>query len=54
MTKEELSKKLQEIENAYSPEERVKLLEELNNILRDANQELKDLYAQTREEMEKA
>ncbi len=51
MTKDELLKKLKEIDGTYSQEERVKLLEEISNMLKDANQELKDLYTKTKIEI---
>lgn len=54
MTKEELLEKLKEIDNTYSREERVNLLEEINSILKDANTDLKDLYETTKKEMSQA
>ena len=44
MTKEELQEKLKIAEEATTQEERVKILEDIREALKKANQELKDLY----------
>lgn len=54
MTKEELTKKLKKINDTYSQVERVKLLEEIKSMLKDANQEMKDLYNKTKEDLANA
>lgn len=51
MTKEELFKKLEEISKHYSQEERLKLLEEIKNMLQDTNKELRSVHTKIKEDM---
>lgn len=53
MTKEELLKQIKNIDASYSQEERIKVLEALSTMLKNANQELKDAYASATAEMKK-
>ena len=59
MTPEELTAKLNQIDTTASQEERVRLLEEIKLVLRDANAELRTAYDEARvaldeEKMKKA
>lgn len=53
MTKEELLEKLKEVEGLYSPEEQVKILEEINALLEQSNDELNALYDEVKESIDK-
>ncbi|MBP9836961.1 MAG: hypothetical protein KBC78_03970 [Candidatus Pacebacteria bacterium] len=53
ITKEELLKKMNEIEKTHSLKERVEMMEEIKKMLNDTNQELKALYAEIKAKMEK-
>jgi len=50
MTKEELQEKLKSAKEATSPEERVKILEDIRDALKSANQELKQVYKEAMSE----
>lgn len=59
MTKEELIAQLNQIDSTASQEERVKMLEQIQSVLHDANAELQKVYTETRagldaEKMKKA
>ncbi|MBI5467067.1 MAG: hypothetical protein HY975_02525 [Candidatus Kerfeldbacteria bacterium] len=54
MTKEELLAKLKAIDATLSPTERVKMLAGLNEILKDANRDLKDVYAKAKADLDAA
>lgn len=53
ITKEELLEKMKAVEAAYSQSERVEMLEEINKMLKEANQEMKALYVEIKTKMEK-
>ena len=50
MTKEELQEKLKTAQDAVTQEERVKILEDIRDALKTANQELKELYKEAMSE----
>lgn len=52
MTKEEIEKKLKEIEGMHSPEERIKILEEINDAVKEANSELHNVYVEAKDNID--